>query len=300
MASTDSAIPAGAPSQAGGAQAGGAQAGGAQGGDGLPPVPPPLPARKPRRFRIISALMLREMSTNYGRSPGGYIWTILEPVGGITLLVLIFSSGLRIRTPSLGINFPMFYATGLLILLMYQRCAGSLASALMFSRPLLRYPGVTFVDALTARLAVVFLTQALVAYLILGGIMLIFETRVILDLPVILAAFFLTALVGTGVGTLNAYLFPTFPMWASFWGILTFPLFFMSGIFFIYEDLPAFGQQILWWNPLIHMTGMIRDGFYPTYSPQYISVPYVLAWGLIPLALGLMLLRKHYKRIMNL
>ena len=265
-----------------------------------PDVPPPLRQSRPRRSRIISALVLREVSTSYGRSPGGYAWTVLEPVGGIALLVLIFSIGLRIRSPSLGVNFPMFYATGLLVLLSYQRMAGSLASAVIFSKPLLFYPGVTFVDALAGRFIVQVLTQSVVLYLIFGGIMLLFETRTILDLPTILMAFSLAMLVGAGIGCLNAYLIPTFPLWGSFWGILTFPLMFMSGVFYIYEELPRFGQAVLWWNPLMHLTGLMRAGFYPTYQPTYISVPYVLVFALIPLALGLMLLRRHHKRILNL
>ncbi|MDJ0823602.1 MAG: sugar ABC transporter permease, partial [Paracoccaceae bacterium] len=47
-----------------------------------PPTLPPRPAYRRRRFataRAVMALMLREMSTSFGRSPGGYLWAILEP-----------------------------------------------------------------------------------------------------------------------------------------------------------------------------------------------------------------------------
>ena len=262
--------------------------------------PDPLRPRRFQRLRTILALMLREMSTRYGRSPGGYVWTVLEPVGGIAILVLILVVGLRIRTPSLGVNFPIFYATGMLALLFYQRIAAAVANALTFSRALLSYPGVTFVDALLARLSVQLLTNLVVMYIVLGGILLLFETRTLLDLPAILMALAMAATLGFGIGCLNAYLFPTFPLWESFWGILTFPLFLISGIFFIYEDLPPLGQQILWYNPMIHVTGQMRVGFYPTYTPSYIEPVYVFAFGLVPMALGLMLLRRHHARILNL
>lgn len=260
-------------------------------------------AQRPRRFRrgrTVMALLLREMSTTYGRSPGGYLWTILVPVGGVAMLTLVVALGLRIRTPSLGVNFPLFYATGLLPLLFYQRCSGAIATSLRFSRALLFYPGVTFVDAIAARFLLQVLTNATVAYVVIGGILLIFETRAILDLQPVLLAFALTAVLGLGIGCLNAYLFPTFPLWEQVWGILTFPLFLLSGVFYIYEDLPPVGQQVLWYNPLIHLTGLMRTGFYPTYHPTYIEPLYVLGFGLIPLALGLMLLRKHHTRILHL
>ena len=262
--------------------------------------PDPLRPRRLQRSRTVTALMLREMSTRYGRSPGGYIWTILEPVGGVAMLVLILVVGLRIRSPSLGVNFPIFYATGVLSLLLYLRMSGAVANSITYSKALLSYPGVTYVDAILARFLVQLLTMLVVMYLVFGGILLLFETRTLLDLPAILLAVAMAATLGLGIGCLNAYLFPTFPLWESFWGILTFPLFLVSGIFYIYEDLPPVGQQILWYNPLIHITGQMRVGFYPTYAPSYIDPVYVFAFGLIPMALGLMLLRRYHTRILNL
>ena len=40
-------------------------------------------------LRVVFALIIREMSTTYGRSAGGYIWAILEPVGAIALMSLV-------------------------------------------------------------------------------------------------------------------------------------------------------------------------------------------------------------------
>ena len=99
--------------------------------------------------RVISALMLREMSTMYGRSRGGYIWALAEPVLGIVLLSVIFSIGFR--TPQLGTNFPMFYATGLIPFLTFNDVSTKVAQSINYSRQLLTYPCVTFVDAIVAR-----------------------------------------------------------------------------------------------------------------------------------------------------
>lgn len=268
------------------------------------PLDPPLPRRgrphRPRFLRSVVALMLREMVTRYGRTPGGYIWTIAEPVGGIALMVIIFSVGLKIRTPALGINFPLFFATGFLTLGMYQGTSRVVERALNFNRQLLFYPGIGFIEAILARFLLEVLTRLVVIYIILGSILVLFETRTLIDLPPILAALGMAALVGLGVGCLNAYLIPTFPLWESVWGILTTPLFLMSGVFFIYEDLPEIGQAVLWYNPLIHLTGLMRAGLYPTYQPHYVSFVLVGLWAMVPLVLGVMLLRKHHRRILNL
>ena len=96
---------------------------------------PELPSRRFKSGRVITALMLREMSTTYGRSPGGYLWAVLEPIGSIAMMTLILAVGLRIRVPSLGLNFPMFFATGIMPFMMYQRTqAKSIAFIAVFPR----------------------------------------------------------------------------------------------------------------------------------------------------------------------
>lgn len=256
-------------------------------------------ARRFKTIRTILALMLREMSTTYGRSPGGYVWTIVEPIGGIALFSIVMVVGLRIRSPGLGINFPLFYATGVLPLMFYQQGASMVARALNFSNALLSYPGVTYIDAILARFFVNLLTHLLISYLIFGGIIVLFETRAVLDLVPIMAALGMAALLGLGVGCLNAYLFATFPLWDTIWGILTTPLFLLSTIFFTYESLPAVGRAVLWYNPLVHIIGILRRGFYPTYDAAWASPLYVLLFSLICLVFGLLLLRRYHLDILN-
>ena len=68
------------------------------------------PNRQFRTFRTIAALMMREMATTYGRSPGGYLWALVEPIGAVAILTLLFS--LAFPAPPMGKSFGLFYATG--------------------------------------------------------------------------------------------------------------------------------------------------------------------------------------------
>jgi capsular polysaccharide transport system permease protein len=243
--------------------------------------------------------MLREMSTTYGRSPGGYLWVILEPVGGIALFSLVLSLGLRVKSPGLGTNFPLFYATGTLCMMMYQRGANSVSRSLTFSSSLLFYPGVSYIDAILARFLVHLLTYLLISYLVFGGILLLFETRAALNIPPIILSLNLAALLGLGIGCLNIYLFSIFPLWESLWGIVTFPLLILSTVFYTFEALPAQVRDLLWYNPLVHVIGIMRRGFYPTYGADWASSSYVFAFAMIPLVIGLFLLRRYHRDILN-
>lgn len=263
-----------------------------------PAVTPRLPGA--RRARAVLALMLREMATSYGRAPGGYLWTVLEPVGGIALLTLVLSVGLQLRLPSIGVSFPLFLASALLPLALYQRGATMVARALPFSRSLLAYPGVTWLDTIAARFLLGLLTHLLIFYLVIGGIVLLFGLHVWIEAPPILLGLGLAALLGLGLGCLNAWLFPLFPVWESLWGILTFPLFFLSTAFYSFEDLPPLGQQILWYNPLVHIVGLVRRGLYPTYEAGWALPGYVIGCALVALVFGLLGLRRHHQHILNL
>lgn len=267
-----------------------------------PPAPPALPPAEAgsRQFapvRTIAALILREMSTRYGRTPGGYLWAIIEPLAAIIVLSLGFS--LIMRTPSLGTSFILFYATGYLPFDLYQTVSNTVARAIGFSKPLLHYPAVTWVDAVLARFLLNSLTAILVSILLLSGILAVTETRSVLDLPPIVTAMALAMLLGLSVGVVNCALMGLFPLWEVAWSIITRPLFLASGIFFLYDTLPPLAQTILWFNPLIHIIGLMRTGFYPTYTGDYVSELYVISASLGLLVTGLILLGRYHRDILN-
>ncbi len=264
-----------------------------------PPAPPPAQAG-PRRFptaRTVLALVLREMSTRYGRTPGGYAWAVLEPLGAILVLSTAFA--LVLRTPALGTSFILFYATGYMPFSLYQVLSNTVARAVNFSKPLLKYPAVTWLDAVLARFLLNSLTGILVTILLLTGILAAIDNRTILDLPPVVEAMALAMLLGLGMGVLNCALMGLFPIWEVIWSITTRPLFIASGVIFLYDTLPPLAKDVLWYNPLIHIIGLLRTGFYSTYPAAYVNHVYVLGVSLALLAMGLILMGRYHRDILN-
>jgi capsular polysaccharide transport system permease protein len=265
----------------------------------LPQGKPPThrPGRSFASWRSITALVLREMSATYGRSPGGYLWAILEPVAGIFLLTIIFS--FAFRTPALGSNFALFYATGLIPLTFFTAVSGRVGSSITYSRQLLAYPSVTFLDAILARFLLNALTQSMVALVVLGGIMLLFDTKVIINLTAIAGGLAMAASLALGIGTLNCFLFCRFPVWQQLWSILTRPLYIISCIFYLFDQLPLWARDWLWYNPIVHAIGMMRHGFYSSYHATYVSVLYVALISLLCGCSGLTLLFRYRKELLE-
>jgi capsular polysaccharide transport system permease protein len=249
----------------------------------IPPVRINKSTRRSNRsfatFRAISALILREMATRYGRSPGGYIWALREPLGGIVALGFGFS--LLVRTPPLGTSFLLFFATGFLPFAMYNNIGSNVGRCINFSRTLLFYPAVTWLDAVLARFILGLLTETLVMVVILTGLVLIADSRTL------------------GVGLMNCVLFGLFDIWMQIWNIAMRPLLLISGVLFLYESMPRAIEGILWYNPIIHITGLMRSGFYSSYEASYASTSYVLLFSTVCIFLGVVLMGRFHRVILN-
>ena len=261
------------------------------------PAPVSSPAAPPRppvflpRLRILFALVVREMSTRFGRSWGGYLWAIAEPVGGILLLTLAFS--FIVRKPPIGTSFALFYATGIIPFFVFSNISRSVSQAISSNQGLMRYPVVRPLDAVFAKFLTDFLTMAVVGVLLFTAIIRWYAVPVNLDLAAIFNGFLLMGLLGLGIGTLNCVLFGFWPTWKNIWNVLTKPLFLLSGMFYTFEAMPGQLQDVLWFNPLLHCIAYVRSGFYGGYDPDYVSPLYVLAVSGAPFVLGAYLLRRH-------
>ena len=247
--------------------------------------------------RAVMALILREMSTTYGRSPGGYIWALAEPVAGIVLLTFVFS--LVTQTPPLGMNFPLYFATGMLPFMMYQNTSVKVGAAIRYSKQLLSYPSVTYVDAIMARLVLSVLTEIMIGLILLTVIILIYGVKLNVDFIDCVRGMAMAAALGVGVGLVNCYLTSMFPIWQFIWAVVNRPLFIVSGVFFLLDQMPDHILELLLYNPVAHPIMMFRRGVYDTYDGVHASEIYVYLIALVLSTLGMLLLYRYHRMMMD-
>lgn len=239
--------------------------------------------------RVLFALIMREMTTRYGRNAGGYVWAVLEPAGTLAMLSLVFS--VIARKPALGDNFPIFFATGYMAFHFYMDISRAVSAAVTSNRALLTFPRVTIMDTIIARFLLQVVTLCFVTLVLFAVLLTIFDDQIAIDFRYIFLSIGLAAFLGLSVGVLNSVLFTWSPTWQTTFGIINRPLFLISGVFFTLEDMPRSIRELLWWNPLIHVTAIMREGFYPIYQPNWISVAYVLSFSAAPFLVGVLLMR---------
>ncbi len=255
------------------------------------------PRQRFRALRVIGALALREIAVSNRRVLFGYLWEVVEPVAFIAILMTIFA--LVFHRPPIGDSFALFYASGTLPYLIFTGVAGKVGTAVRFSRPLLTYPEVTFLDAILARFLLAAATKLAVFAIVIAMVVLAFRIDPLFDLPRLFLGLGMALGLALALGTLNCLLFGLFPLYESIWQVVTRPLFLVSAVLFLFDQVPLPWRDYLWWNPVVHLVGAVRAGLYPTYPASYVSVTYIALLVAVSLPAALFFLRRYWRDLVN-
>jgi capsular polysaccharide transport system permease protein len=235
--------------------------------------------------RVLASLVLRETRVAFGTSVFGYLWAIITPTASISLLVFLFS--LIGRHPPFGSSLALFFATGIFTLQFFNELSGKLKSVFVANRALRTYPIIKDVDALIARALLVAATYTLIMAIFYGALIALGLASQPHQPELVILALLVAWLLGLGFGTLNAVIASLWDTWKQIEKVLTRPLFFISGIFYVPSYLPIEVREVLQWNPVLHLVEIFRQGFYPNYNSTILNIWYPVIFGAAMLLLGL-------------
>ena len=235
--------------------------------------------------RVILSLVLRETRATFGTSTFGYAWAVITPTASVAVLVVLFS--LIGRHAPFGSSLALFFATGILTLQFFTEIAGKLMTVFDANKALLTSPLIKDVDTILARALLISATYFVIMVLFYAGLIATGMANLPAHPEQLVFVFMTTALLGLGYGTLNAVIASIWDTWIQIEKVLTRPLFFISGIFYVPSQLPTRAQDFLFWNPVLHLVEWFRIGFYPNYASSVLNPAYPVMIGLTLLLLGL-------------
>jgi capsular polysaccharide transport system permease protein len=228
---------------------------------------------------------MREVSTRYGRSPGGYVWAFVEPAAYIFMM-----AGLRQGIgglPAMGDSYVLFFATGYLAFMLYAGMYQYLASAISANKSLMRYPAVAPIDAVVGRFILQALTSAVVSTVIIALSYLTTRHSIPVSWGLVGEATMFAWLLASGVAFLNIVLFVKFPLYEKLFAVVTRPLLLLSGVFLMPSDLPHPMSDFLLDNPLTHVVLLFREGFYGEAMYSGLDIWYLATWSVLIFFMGL-------------
>ncbi|MEQ8482574.1 MAG: ABC transporter permease [Hoeflea sp.] len=242
-------------------------------------------------FRVVSALISREMVTRFGNNPGGYLWALLDPIANITFLTLIFSA--IARNPPLGTSFPMFFATGFIAFHYYRSIENYVSAGIKSNKTLLSYPNVAPVDVIIARYVLQLATTTAIALVVLGFLMQVIRNPPVINFFPLVEAAFLASIMALGIAMANNVLFIKYRIYERLYAVVNRPLYLISGIFFLPDAIPHPFRELLLINPGIHVVMLFRQGFYPEYRAIGLDLPYVYTWVIVVFFSGMLIFRTN-------
>src|SRR4051812_18059122 len=100
------------------------------------------------QYRILKAIVLRDMTAKYSQSRAGYIVGIVLPLATFGFLYLTFNLRGRVAPPDFPM--PVFLVTGYPIWMAFMQTYTAIAGTASRSDPLLAFPQITQLDLIFA------------------------------------------------------------------------------------------------------------------------------------------------------
>ncbi len=247
------------------------------------------------QLEVIHALVLRETRTRFGAHKLGYMWALLEPIMMILTWLVLFRIAHR-RVPD-GMDPFAFLATGVIPYYAFSNTMHRVADSIKGNKALLFYPHVRPLDLAMARVVLELVTYFTVFVVLLGANALYVEHLEISDPMKIIMGFGLASMFGASCGLVFCVLAQFSNTVDRVRGPLTRPFFWVSGIFFTAEALPDRIRHGMLYNPVLHATELVRDGWFPNYTSHHVDPTYVMQWVLGLALVGLSLERVVRRKI---
>lgn len=244
--------------------------------------------------RVIGALVLRETRTRFGRTKLGYFWAIAEPVGYVAVLSFAFS--LLSHQAPYGPSMPLFFASGILPFMLFTHLTRTIATALQANEALMYFPIVKPIDTFVARGLLEVATMVAVMLITFTGIILLSDLPAPRDPGRMAGAIAALALLGFGMGTLNAVLVRLFDFWRQIYDVVTRPLMLLTGVFFVPDSLPPGIRDVLGYLPTLQAIELFRSGLYDSYRSSVLDPGYLFGSALLLTLIGLSAERAYRMR----
>lgn len=234
-------------------------------------------------------LLRREIVTRFASGPLGFFWAFFTPLAWVGVGMAAYT--LIGRLTPIETHPAIFLATGILPYVIFRQSTSGLSRALIANRILIGNYGVHRHVMALSYAAI----EGLVALGVSALIILIshWSLGIYPRFEMLRVIFFLLAAWGLGAGLglfLTAFIFKSDTV-ARIIPSLMRPMFWLSGVFFLAQDLTPWIRDLLAINPLFLIIEGLRSAYFETYQTPLRTVLPIILWISTLTVLGASLLR---------
>lgn len=246
------------------------------------------------QVRVIGALMLRELTTRFGRENIGFLWIMAEPLV-FAVLVGVFWRFLK-GPYEAGVDVVAFVITGYIPLVLFRSTVSRAVKAFTANGSLLYHRQVKIIDLILVRFLVEFIGHMMAYFFIAVLLCAIGVFPLPYDLGWLMLGWLYYSLFTLSVAIVVAPLSEMSEVVEKFVPVTTYLMVPFSGAFYFVSALHPDAAAAVSYSPPVHGMEMMRLGvFGPGIDPHF-ELLYPLEFCLPCITFGLFLcqrLRKH-------
>lgn len=204
---------------------------------------------------VLQSLVTRDFKLKYRRSVLGVLWSILNPLLMMVVLAAVFSYMFRFQIE----NFPLYLILGTILFDYMNRATTGAVYSIVNAQALIKK---IRIDKMIFPLETVAfeLTNFVISLVAVAIVMVYFQITPSLDalwgLPFLILC---VTVFSAGLGLLISALAVFFRDIMHLWGVLMTAWTYATPIFYPYEMLAGWMQQLMQFNPMFHYVQFFRD-----------------------------------------
>jgi ABC-type polysaccharide/polyol phosphate export permease len=234
------------------------------------------------RYRgLLWLLIANSIKTRYKRSSLGVVWTMLNPLLNMTVMVFAFSHIFRFSI----VNYPVYLLSGLIAWNFFSQTTTQAMNTLIWGGTLLKrvyLPRTIFAVAAIGN-GIINLSLACIPLLI---IMLFTHQPIYATWWFVPIALLILAAVSLGAALLVSMIAVFFTDVVDMYQILLQAGFYLTPIMYPDTTLPARFQKYLFFNPMYDVVKVFRMPIYDGHIPSWYALSYAIGAALIVLLIG--------------
>lgn len=247
------------------------------------------------QFRVIGALLMREIITRYGRHNIGFLWLFAEPMMftlGVTALWMATKA-------THGSNLPItaFAVTGYSSVLVWRNTVMRCSAAITPNLSLMYHRNVRVIDLFASRI-ILEISGATISFVVLT---LFFYAIGWMELPddvlKIVFGWIMLSWFGASLALLVGALSERSELVEKIWHPLSYLLFPMSGAAFMVDWLPSSAQKVVLFLPMVHGVEILREGYFGHAVNAHYDLAYMSIINLCLTLIALSFAREAGRRV---
>lgn len=248
-----------------------------------------------QHFRILGALMKREMTTRFGRRGLGFAWLIAEPLAFCFGVMILWS--FRGKHMADGVNLGPFVMTGYMSLIVIRHMIGLVSGAVASNTGLLYHRIIRPMHLIIGRICLEFLGTT-TAYIIVYAVLLFRgDVHLPTDYPLLYAGWMLLTWNAVGLALMLSGLAMRFDFIERLINMISYAMIPLSGAFWMVAWLPYAAREYAMLIPFVHGIEMMRASVFGEFVETHYNPAYALTVGAVMIILGLLIISTSRDRL---